>query len=62
MRGPMKMPEFLTYHDDLLECSRCGRKDTTVKLQSDPYASEIDQDYTEYNLCKKCVHELAQEI
>lgn len=43
------------------ECEYCGSIEN-VKLQSNPYASEICGDDTEHTLCGDCVAEAAEDI
>lgn len=46
----------------LKRCSHCGKKKKDVKLQTNPYESDVNGDYTKELLCDDCVDELCQEI
>ena len=43
-------------------CSRCGQTNETVRMRTDPYQSEINNDETERLLCDLCVGDLARDI
>lgn len=43
-------------------CERCNQVSLTVKLQPDPYASELHGDYTLYFMCDDCAYNSSQEI
>ena len=53
---------------ELNECSSCGHiaseydEENAVIFGSDPFASEINGDHTEYWICEKCRYESAMEI
>jgi len=48
--------------EQMLTCDFCGKRNKTVVLSVDPYAQEIYDDDTEYNICDDCYQESADEI
>jgi len=43
-------------------CEYCYEENETVKTRPDPYAKEIDSDYTEHNICDQCYTNRSQDI
>lgn len=43
-------------------CEICNQVSLTVKLQTDPYASELHYDNTLYFMCDDCVYNSSQDI
>jgi len=44
------------------KCSFCNRKKADVILRVNPFAAEINQDYTKHFMCNECSANAAEEI
>ena len=44
------------------KCSGCNRVKDDVTFDADPYASDVNADYTPRWMCEECRHESAMDI
>jgi hypothetical protein len=44
------------------KCIRCKEIKADVYMRPNPYAAEIEDNYTKHNYCNDCVSELAEDI
>jgi len=44
------------------KCKCCNRVKSDVRLRCNPFAAEINEDYTKHYFCDECVSDLADEI
>jgi hypothetical protein len=44
------------------KCCKCKEIKADVYMRPNPFAAEINDDYTKYNLCNECCCELAEDI
>lgn len=48
--------------DEVLKCKDCGKQDETVRRDTCPYASEINDSTIEIIICPDCYHERCMDI